>query len=203
MLSYKAHRQREGWGEKEQEALNALTLLALALSDNGKDGLCNSSEWIQADTSQNEETDKGQRLCAISLAKAVVHPRICKIEQVLTVEAFSSLWQDAGKGIRGLPHGGLGQRRLWAPRIFLRVSCAVIDRVLVNAYALDFSTMKAAPGRCPNPRSDDGFLRPCHGLFQSILRFLTHTPKDLWTNDTFFSRINFSLPSGLLLACGR
>ena len=72
-------------------ALNALNLLALALSDDGKDGLSSSSQWIQADTSQNEETDKGQRPCAISLAKAVVQPRICKIEQVLTVEAFSSL----------------------------------------------------------------------------------------------------------------
>ena len=132
-------------------ALNTLNLLALALSDDGKDGLSSSSQWIQADTSQNEETDEGQRLCAISLAKAVVHPRICKIEQVLTVEAFSSLWQDAGKGIRGLPHGGLGQRRLWAPRIFLRVSCTVIDRVLVNALRPRFFHNESSPRSMSEP----------------------------------------------------
>ena len=64
------------------------------------------------------------------------------------------------KGIRGSAACGLDKRRCSAPQIFY--ASPVIDRVLVNARSVDpcgttpsiFSAVKAAPGRCPNPRSD-------------------------------------------------
>ena len=65
-----------------------------------------------------------------------------------------------GRDNGGQPHGGLDKRRCSAPQIFY--ASPVIDRVLVNARSVDpcgttpsiFSAVKAAPGRCPNPRSD-------------------------------------------------
>ena len=74
-----------------------------------------------------------------------------------------------------------------ASNIFIRLLFVVIDpsRVLVNARSADgpcFSTVKEAP------------ISSSDSTMASSVSLPINTSKGLWTNETFFSRINFSPP---------
>jgi hypothetical protein len=114
-------------------------------------------------------------------------------------------WEYHRKGRGGCRMAGWISAVCGAPRNFLRACCTVIDCLnarsadgSIQHHALDLSTVKAAPGRRPNPRSDDGFL--CVSL---PIDPDSHSERLVDERNVFFTYEFFLTPSGFLLACGR